>query len=288
LAAYEADQAYLGAVIGRCANRIANAVAVIDHQQFQLTRNHGAHHLHGGAIGFSKALWRCVELRDGALPSVILEHCSPAGDEGYPGKVATRIAFQITSPLSFYVLMQATTDRATPLNLTLHPYFNLSGDPHSSIDDHVLHIDANAILETAPDGIPTGQLLPVIDTRFDFRRTATVGAGPAQHHPQLGAQGGYDHHWILNKTRPVAVDARLFSPTSGIQLHLSTNQPGVQFYSGNFLQNGSAAYFRDRAGLCIEPQGFPNAVNEPRFPSVILHPSQAYLHATSYMYSVAR
>jgi len=146
----------------------------------------------------------------------------------------------------------------------------------------------NAILETSPDGIPTGQLLPVIDTCFDFRRAATMGAGLAQQHPQLTARGGYDHHWILNKTRPAAVDARLFSPTSGIQLHLSTNQAGVQFYSGNFLHSGTAAYFRDRAGLCIEPQGFPNAVNEPRFPSVILHPSQAYLHTTSYMYSVAR
>jgi len=283
LGAYEVDQAYLGALIGRCANRIANGTALVEQRQLQLTTNHGAHHLHGGETGFGRALWRTIDIHDGTAPAVALEHHSPDGDQGYPGNVKVRVTFRITSAYAFDVVIKATADRATPLDLTLHPYFNLAGDPGASIDQHQLRIDADAFLQTSLDGIPTGHLLSVTDTPFDFRRAANIGVALARNHPQQLVRDGYDHYWILNKATPVEVE--LFSPKSGIRLQLSTNQAGIQFYSGGLLHGGTAGSFPDRAGLCLEPHGFPNAVNESRFPSAILDAGKEYLHVTSYAFS---
>jgi len=283
LAAYESDQVYLGALIGRCANRIANAVAMVNQTPLQLTRNHGPHHLHGGKHGFSKQLWRTVEQLDGATPSVVLEHYSADGEEGYPGNVLVRVTFTIAAPLSLHVAIHAIADHATPLDFTLHPYFNLSGDLEPLIDNHELLINADSFLETSHDGIPTGRSLPAVDTPFDFRHPQNVGTGLMKQHLQQRLRGGYDHYFILNQASPAA---ELFSPTSGIKLQLRTNQWGFQFYSGSLLHSSTGGVFVDRAGLCLEPQGYPNAINEPGFPSVLIQPQAKYSHVTEMDFSI--
>jgi len=284
LADYESDRAYLGAVIGRCANRIANGVAMIDGRRIQLTCNEGPHQLHGGAHGFAKALWRVIELHDGDAPCVVLAHHCVHGTEGYPGDVQVRLRLQITSPLSFSVLISATTHQPTPLNMTLHPYFNLNGDAATLIDNHHLRLHAASILQTTEEGIPTGENLDLTGTPFDFREPGCVGTGLEKQHPQQRIRAGYDHYFVLDHPRAVA--AVLFSPASGIALRLNTNQAGIQLYSSGWLYDSSAGRFADRAGLCLEPHGFPNAVNEPRFPSVMLLPEETYRHSTHFEFSV--
>jgi aldose 1-epimerase len=283
LTAYESDQVYLGALVGRCANRIANGVAMVNQARYQLSRHQGPHHLHGGKCGFSRQLWRTVEQLDGEHPGVVLEHCSADGDEGYPGSVLVRVTFTIAAPLSLHIAIRAIADCVTPLNCTLHPYFNLNGGLEPLIDNHELFISADSFLENSRDGIPTGRLIPVADTPFDFRHPQNVGAGLTKQHLQLRLRGGYDHYFILDGKSPAAT---LFSPTSGIELQLRTNQRGFQFHSGSQLRTGTGGVFADRAGLCLEPHGYPNAVNEPGFPGILIQPQQEYSHLTEMQFSV--
>lgn len=279
LAEYEADQAYVGVVVGRCANRIANGSAVVDGERLSLTINEGNHHLHGGARGFGKALWRLVEVSDGATPTALLTHFSPNGEEGYPGDLSVQMEIKITGELSFMVTITASTTRPTPFNPTLHSYFNLDV-PGTRIDEHELCIDADSFLHTSAEGIPTGERLTIASTPFDIREFTRIGARRAMPHPQLQLRGGFDHYFILNKRAAYDVQLR---GRSGLTLQLRTNQPGVQFYDGGQLHSNSPR-FQDRAGLCIEPHGFPNAVNEPDFPSIILSPHDQYRHVTEFTF----
>lgn len=282
LAEYEADQAYVGVIVGRCANRIANSTANLNGEHLKLTSNEGPHHLHGGARGLGKALWRVADMSDGTMPTVRLMHHSPDGEEGYPGELSVQMEVKITAALSFSVSITASSTRQTPFNPTLHSYFNLNGfnlDETSSIDTHELFIDADAFLQTTDAGIPTGERLTVSSTPFDFREYACVGARRAATHPQLQARGGFDHYFVFNKR--AACDVQLRCRELTLQVH--TNQPGVQFYDGGQLHRNSAR-FQDRAGLCIEPHSFPNAVNEPGFPSIILSPHDLYRHVTQFTF----
>lgn len=273
---YEVDTAALGSIIGRCANRtVARA-----HREFQLSCNDGENHLHGGLIGFGRSLWRTLACFDGEMPGVLLELQSPDGDEGYRGNVSARMELRLDSPLSFRAIVTATTDRATPLNLTLHPYFNLAGDPEVSIEDHELRLASSTYLPVSPAQIPTGEIRPVDGTPFDFRRRTSIGARIHE------TGGGYDHYCPLLPGSAIA--AELSSRRSGIRLSISTNQRGIQLYTGNSLGTATPRLFRARVGLCLEPHGFPNALNEPAFPSIMVQPGETYRHDTRYTFALAQ
>jgi aldose 1-epimerase len=275
---YELGDAYLGATIGRCAGR----TGVQEHSKWRLSCNEGANHLHGGKTGFSHSLWRTIELDETDTPRVRLRHHSPAGEDGYPGNLVVDAEFSLVSPLTLQVVMQAQTDSATPINLTLHPYFNLNSDPATTIHNHKLQIAADTFLRLGDMRLPTGQPLGVHATPFDFREPVPIGAHIDDAHEQLRLAGGYDHYWILNDGAAVAAD--IYSPTSAVGLRVSTNQKGVQFYAGNKLHIAASRPFLARSGFCIEPHAFPNAMNEPGFPDITLQAGESYTYRTSYMF----
>ena len=278
LADYENGNAYLGATIGRCAGRTAAGA----HPELQLTSNEVANHLHGGETGFSHSLWETVEVRDGDTPSVRLRHCSPAGEDGYPGELVVDAEFSLVDTSSLRVVMHARSDADTPLNLTLHPYFNLSGNPMSPVDDHHLRIDASRILALDSARLPTGDLIEVAETPFDFREARPIGASSYDGHAQLQISNGYDHYYVLNQSAGVA--AELYSPQTALGLRVSTNQKGIQFYSGNQLNKATPVSFRARGALCLEPHAFPNAINEPRFPDITLRTGEIYRYEACYQF----
>jgi aldose 1-epimerase len=276
LADYENGNAYLGATIGRCAGR----TEADTHATLHLTRNEASNHLHGGRTGFSHSLWRVVDIADGDAPQVCLRHRSPAGEDGYPGDLIVDAEFSLIDALTLRVVMQAHANNDTPLNLTLHPYFNLDGDPATAIDDYRLRIDAPSILPLGPTRLPTGATMPVAETPFDFRTARAIGASRYDGHAQLRLSHGYDHYYVLNENARVA--AEIYSPRSALGLRISTNQKGLQFYSGNQLDKASPVAFPARSGFCLEPHAFPNAINEPHFPDITLHAGEAYRHETRY------
>ena len=276
LAEYEAGNVYLGATIGRCAGRTAADA----HATLRLTRNEASNHLHGGKTGFSHSLWRTVDIEGGDTPKVHLRHHSPAGEDGYPGALIIDAEFSLVDALALRVVIKAQSDADTPLNLTLHPYFNLSGDPQSTIDDHRLRIDADRILPLGPMQLPTGETMPVERTPFDFRVARAIGASLYDGHAQLRLPHGYDHYYMLSGNAPVA--AEVYSPRTSLGLRVSTNQKGLQFYSGNHLGTATPIAFPARSGFCLEPHAFPNAINEPQFPDITLRAGEAYRHETRY------
>ena len=279
LAEYEIDSAQLGSMIGRCANR----TVALAHPELRLSCNDGENHLHGGVIGFSRSVWRTIACVGGDAPSVTLELDSPDGDEGYRGNVSVRMELQLTSPLSFRTLVTAMTDRTTPLNVTQHPYFNLTGDPDTSIEDHELQLAATSFLPLGENQVPTGEIRNLEGTPFDFRRMTAIGARLHDADGQLKLGAGYDHYWPILAGSPAA---ELFSAQAGIRLSIGTNQKGIQFYTGNRLAEATPRMFRARTGLCLEPHGYPNAVNEPDFPSILLHPGETYCHDTTYTFTL--
>jgi aldose 1-epimerase len=279
LEAYVADRAYQGCVVGRCANRIDGARFAIDGETFRVTANEGPNCLHGGALGFGRRLWRFeAPASDGR--SAALTYRSPDGEEGFPGQVDARIEFTLTAADTLVIAWAAQADRPTPVNLSHHLYFNLSGDPATPLLDHSLMIAAEAITPVRPDLIPTGALLPVEGTAFDLRTPRPIGEALAQGHPQLALGGGYDHNWALRPQAGPAV--RLRSPRTGLEMSLSTDQPGLQVYSGQ----GLTAPFAAHGGIALEPQGFPDAVNIPAFPDVVLRPGRTYRRHAAYRFAV--
>lgn len=284
LQAYVDDTHYLGALIGRYANRVRHGRFTLDGRVFQLPLNHGAHHLHGGAGGFHKVLWRARPFSDSDAASLLLVHRSAHGAQGYPGQLAVRVLYQLNNRDQLVLRLHAVSDRPTPVNLTQHAYFNLAGRGH--ILDHTLQIDADAYTPVDSSLIPTGALAPVAGTPFDFRAPRPVGELIGAAHPQLAHGGGYDHNFVLRRGALRA--ARLSDPASGRVLELSTSEPGLQFYSGNFLdglpteQGLSPAY---RCGLCLEPQHFPDSPNQPAFPDTILRPGAEYRSLSTYTFS---
>jgi aldose 1-epimerase len=290
LQGYIDDSSYFGAVVGRYGNRIGKGRFQIDGTQYQLALNNGENHLHGGNIGFNKVLWEAQILSDKEEPSLGLRYVSADGEEGYPGTVTLNVTYTLTSEGGLRIDYEGTTDQPTVLNPTQHSYFNLSGLFTNTILDHTLTIEADGITPVDEGLIPTGEIESVADTPMDFRTARAIGERIDDPYEQLKFGQGYDHNWVLRHyTGQVRKVAELYDPTSGRLLTVFTDQPGLQFYSGNFLdgtaigKNGLA--YQRRTGLCLETQAFPDTPNKPQFPSVTLRPGETYRQTTIYQFS---
>jgi aldose 1-epimerase len=290
LAGYLADTSYFGALIGRYGNRIGGAAFTLDGRRYALAANDGPNHLHGGLKGFNRVVWMASPVEGGSAAGLVLEHTSPNGGEGYPGTVTVRVTYTLTERDELRVDYEATTDAATPINLTQHTYFNLAGEASGPILDHELSIDADRIVAVGPGLIPTGVLLPVGGTPFDFRTPSRIGARIGADDEQVRLGRGYDHTFVLNG-RGLRTVARVVDPRSGRTLDVSTTEPGVQLYTGNFLDGkpgkGGRPYAH-RTGFCLETQHYPDSPNRPEFPPTILRPGQTYRSTTVYGFGVAR
>ncbi|MCC8981580.1 aldose epimerase family protein [Bradyrhizobium acaciae] len=288
---YLAQRKFFGATIGRYANRIAGGRFVLDGETVKLEANNGPNALHGGPQGFDRKLWRIVELSDDAAPTLVLERESPHGEEGYPGHLTTRVTYRVRGPMELAVAYEATTDRPTCLNLTNHSFFNLEGARSGGqILDHRLTIASDHFLAVDATAIPLpGPPRPVDGTPFDFRKPTAIGARIRMDDEQLRLGRGYDHNFCLASGTSVRLAARLEAPNSGRVMELFTDQPGLQFYSGNFL-DGSTAGKGDRLcrqsdALCLEPHAWPDTPNRPDFPSARLDPGQIYRRSIVYRFS---
>ena len=290
---YIQDKAYLGAAIGRYGNRIANGKFNLDGQTYTLAKNDGENHLHGGIKGFNKVIWNAEEMINGNDPAIKLSYVSKDGEEGYPGNLTTTIIYTLTQDNSLKIEYSATTDKNTVLNLTHHSYFNLAGAGKGNILDHVLTINADRTTSIMKGLIPTGELKDVTDTPFDFRKPTLIGERINFKDPQLLLGLGYDHNWVLNNwDGSLRLAATLYHPQTGRYMEVFTTEPGMQFYSGNFLDGSiigkNKKKYEYRSALCLEAQHFPNSPNITNFPTVVLRPGEKYTQTTIYKFSVKK
>ena len=284
---YVAGNPFFGTITGRYANRIAGARFELDGVAYGLARNNGAHSLHGGVRGFDKVVWRGEPTDTG--DGVAFTYVSPDGEEGYPGTLTTTVTYSWNDANELRIDYRAETDRATVVNLTNHSYFNLADGGRSSVLDHEVTIHAERYTPADDEAIPTGEIAPVAETPFDFRRPRTLGERIDAEHPQMRASSGYDVNYVLDgEGGALALAATVFEPRSGRVMDVLTDQPGVQLYTGNHLDGslvgtGGVAYPK-HSGLCLETQHFPNSPNEPSFPSTVLRPGQVYETTTVYRF----
>jgi aldose 1-epimerase len=280
---YVAGVPYYGATVGRYANRIAKGRFTLGGTAYSLTANDGPNTLHGGARGFDKRVWKANA--DSSPDTLELTYVSAAGEEGFPGQLTAHVIYRLTNEDTLSIEYRATTTAPTPVNLANHAYFNLSGDPNTPILGQVLTINADRFTPVDATLIPTGELRAVADTPFDFRTGTAIGSRIEVDDAQLKLGHGYDHNWVLNRSRGKALQfaARLSDPASGRVLEIRTTQPGLQFYSGNFQDGkpaGHGSVFKYRTGLCLETQHFPDSPNAPAFPNTILRPGETYSQKT--------
>ncbi len=279
---------YLGVTLGRYAGRIANGRFTLDGVEHLLAKNNGPNHNHGGVTGFDKVVWEAKQLRNG----VQFDYTSPDGEEGYPGTLKARVTYTLTDANELIIDYRATTDRATPVNLSNHTYFNLAGEGSDTVLDHELMIDAEEMLPIDKTSVPTGKITSVAGTPFDFRMSKPVGRDINQTNEQLANGSGYDHTFVLNPKKGAKKPAAtLYEKTSGRKLVVFTDQPGLQLYTANFLDgslNGkSGKPYLKRSSLCLETQHFPDSPNQPQFPNTILRPGETYQTRTIYQFSVS-
>jgi aldose 1-epimerase len=285
---YVSDKAYLGAVIGRYGNRIAQGRFTLDGATYTLARNNGENSLHGGIKGFNKAVWNAREVAGKDGPSVELTYLSKDGEEGYPGNLAVKVVYTLTERNELKIDYSATTDKKTVVNLTNHSYFNLNPSG-SDILQHVVMIDADKFTPVDAALIPTGELRSVAGTPFDFRKPTVIGARIEHDDEQLKLGHGYDHNFMLNKRgKGVELAARVVEPRTGRVLEVLTSEPGVQFYTGNFLdgvRGKGGKEYRRRSAFCLETQHFPDSPNHPKFPTTELKAGEKYHSTTIYKFS---
>jgi aldose 1-epimerase len=290
LAGYLAERRFFGATVGRYANRIANARFVLDGEVVHLAANDGPNALHGGLVGFDRKLWEIIAVEDGPEPGVTLAYTSAHGEEGYPGRLDVRVTYRLTGASELSISFSARTDRPTIVNLTNHSFFNLDGvAADHGILDHRLEVAADHFLAIDPTAIPlTETPRGVAGTPFDFREATPIGARIRQQGQQLICGKGYDHTFCLDNARSLNFAARLESPRSGRILELLTDQPGLQVYSGNYLDGSITGkrgrLYRQSDAICLEPHIWPNAPNRPDFPSPRLAPDDVYRHHTVYRF----
>lgn len=272
------NEIYYGALIGRYGNRIGNGKFTLNDSTYTLVKNNGENHLHGGIKGFNNVVWDAVQPDEKTL---VLEYVSPDGEEGYPGNLSVRVQYQLTDENELKIEYRSITDKPTPVNLTHHSFFNLKGAGNGTINDHILQINADNYTPVAGGLIPAGEIAPVEGTPMDFRKPFEIGKRFDEDFEQLKLGLGYDHNWVLNKSpEGLTFAAKATEPVSGRTLEVYTNEPGLQFYGGNFL-NGSdtgkeGKVYEYRSAFCLETQHFPDSPNKPSFPSVILNPGEEY------------
>lgn len=288
LSSYIKSSPFFGALIGRYGNRIAKGKFTLDGTSYNLATNNDLNHLHGGVKGFDKVFWNIEVLPDSA--SLKLTYTSADGEEGYPGNLTTEVVYTLTDADELKIDYNASTDKKTIVNLTQHTYFNLTGDANQDILNHQLMMDAPQLVPVDKTLIPTGELTSVTNTPFDFNTLTPIGARINQDDEQLKFGKGYDHCWVLNKYdgKTLRKIAELYEPNSGRVVEVSTTEPGIQLYSGNFLDGTligkSGVVYKHRSGLCLETQHYPDSPNKPSFPSVVLNPGETYTTTTVYTF----
>jgi aldose 1-epimerase len=285
------DKPYFGAVVGRYGNRIAGGQFTLDGETYELAVNNGENHLHGGIIGFDKVVWDANPIVGEGWAGLELTYLAKDKEEGYPGNLQVKVTYKLTNSNELIVTYEATTDKATPVNLTQHTYFNLKGEGNGTILDHELMLNARQFTPVDEGLIPTGELRDVAGTPFDFTTSKPIGRDIGQEDEQLRFGLGYDHNFVLDKgdkQGEMTLAARVYEPTTGRVLEVHTTEPGIQFYCGNFLdgrlKGKSGQTYVHRGGFCLETQHYPNSPNQPDFPSTILRPDEKYATTTKFTF----
>ncbi|MEO8606600.1 MAG: aldose epimerase family protein [Chloroflexota bacterium] len=288
LADYTGRHPYFGALVGRYGNRIGAAKFTLDGKEYKLATNDGSNSLHGGLKGFDKAIWAAKEIKGDGEVGLKLSFVSPDGDEGYPGNLSVTVVYTLTADNSLRIDYHATTDKTTVVNLTNHTYFNLGGNGSGSVYDQIIQIDADHYTPVNEKLIPTGELAPVEGTPFDFRTPKQIGGGIRSGDAQMVRGRGYDHNFVINRQdhSSLAKAVWVYAPSTGRTMEVWTTEPGVQFYTANFLDGtlvgSSGGMYRQGDALCLETQHFPDSPNQPNFPSTTLKPGDTYKSTTVY------
>ncbi|MBK0369495.1 aldose epimerase family protein [Flavobacterium agrisoli] len=288
---YQKPNPFFGALIGRYGNRIAKGKFTLDGKEYKLATNDGPNHLHGGPEGFHRVVWTAEEAKGGETATLKLKYVAKDMEEGYPGNLTVFVTYTLNKDNALDVTYEATTDKKTVLNLTQHSYFNLSGDFTKNVLNQEVMINSDKIVPVDATLIPTGKLDDVANTPFDFRTPKTIGKEIEATNEQLQRGKGYDHCWVLNNPEPgKTVVASVYDPSNGRFLEITTDEPGIQFYSGNFLdgtlpmRNGGT--YAHRTGLCLETEHYPDSPNQKNFPTTVLSPGENYKTKTTFKFSV--
>ena len=284
-----ADGSYMGATVGRYGNRIANGTFTLDDKQYTLATNNGDNHLHGGTVGFNKKLWQATPIQAIDGQGIQFTYTSPDGEEGYPGQLTSVVTYLLNNSDELVITFEATTTAPTVINLVHHTYWNLTGDPSQTILDHKLMLLADGYVPTDATGIPNNGVQPVEGTPFDFRSATEIGQRIDGDHEQLVNGKGYDHSWAVNgDAGELRMAAVAYEPTTGRIMQIKTDQPAIQFYTGNYMDGSSTGKggvpHNLRTGFCLETQVFPDSPNQPELSNAVLRPDETYTHTMVHVF----